>query len=83
VHAAWIDPTRHDRPAITSGSSITPTWATARSPSRRPNGVETSAHEKPSVSARATPAGSAGHTRPKSVARRGSSLAGAVVTRAL
>jgi hypothetical protein len=78
-----MDPTRHGRPAITSGSSITPTWAAARSPSQRTNGVETPAHEKPSVSARATPAGTAGHTRPKSAARRGSSLAGAVVTRAL
>jgi hypothetical protein len=37
-----------------------------------PNGVETAVHANPSASARATPVGKRGHTRPSSAARPGS-----------
>jgi len=51
-----------------------PTWPMTRPPSMRTNGVETAVHANPSPSARATPVGKRGHTRPSSAARPGSSV---------
>jgi hypothetical protein len=78
-----MEPTRTSRPATISGSSITPTWAMTRPFSRRTNGVETAAHEKPSAAARAARPGRLGHTRPRSAASAGSSAGVADDTPAL
>ena len=75
VHRADVYAPAHP---ITSGRSITPTWAIARSPCHRTKGVDTSAQRKPSAAARSAAAGSAGHTRPRSAARRGSSAGGRI-----